>query len=101
LASCQNGWCAIKTEMHCQLMPWHVDGPQVCGILFFISIIQQSAYNEPKRWYVPRKMANKAFDSAKIGPHLFFIVCHKITLPSHWFIVIFPLFPSLNLHNQT
>jgi hypothetical protein len=26
-----------------------LDGLQVCAILFFISIIQQSAYNEPNR----------------------------------------------------
>jgi hypothetical protein len=38
------------------------------------------------------KMAKKAFDSAEISPHHFFIARHKIILPSHWFIVGFPLF---------
>jgi hypothetical protein len=49
LASRRNGWRAIETETQRQPTPWHVDGLQVCAILFFISIIQQSAYNEPKR----------------------------------------------------
>jgi hypothetical protein len=39
----------MKTETHRQLTPWHIDGLQVCAILFFISIIQQSAYKESKR----------------------------------------------------
>jgi hypothetical protein len=49
LESHRNGWRAIKTDTHCQLTPWHIDGLQVCAILFFISIIKQSAYNELKR----------------------------------------------------
>jgi hypothetical protein len=40
---------ALSKQKHSQPTPWHVDGLQVCAILFFISIIQQSAYNEPKR----------------------------------------------------
>jgi hypothetical protein len=92
LASHRNDWRAIKIETHHQWTPWHVHSHQVCAILFFISIIQQLACNEPKRQYVPRKNGQKSLDSAETGPHLFFMVCRKIALPSHWFTVVFPLF---------
>jgi hypothetical protein len=46
----------------------------------------------PRDGMCQEKMAKKAFDRAEISPHHFFIACRKIILPSHWLIVVFPLF---------
>jgi hypothetical protein len=80
LASHWNGWHAVEIETYHQQTPWHILFPQVCTILFFISIIQHLACNEPKRQYVPRKNCQKSLDGAETCPHLFFMARHKITI---------------------